>query len=83
MHYPGSACRGTDLPSDRLLYLHITITIIIITTTTIIIIINTIIITIIIIVIIIIYNLCSIPAEGRRTDGNFNNFLAKIRFSKF
>ena len=23
MHYPGSACRGTDLPSGRLLYLHI------------------------------------------------------------
>ena len=23
MHYPGSACRGTDLPSGRLLYIHI------------------------------------------------------------
>ena len=22
MHYPGSACRGTDLPSGRLLYIH-------------------------------------------------------------
>ena len=25
MHYPGSACRGTDLPSGRLLYMIISV----------------------------------------------------------
>ena len=23
MHYPGNACRGTDLPPNRILYIHV------------------------------------------------------------